>query len=303
MENAALMDYWGLVTRSLRLSWKHKFLWFFGFFAASSGGGNVGSWQEEGAPWLQDLFLRSPHVFVLLIMALVIVGLLLLVLNVISTGGLIRGVSEAGRERPITFSATWRAGLSTFWRLLGLTVLAILVFIVVTMVCVVPIVVSALGGPPGIAIAFVIAAVLFLPYIAFLLALTFTVTYAERQIVLRDAGVFDAVRYGWELLRARVGESFLLWLTALLSRLVFILGLIAALAVLAIPFFIIGIGNAFVALVLGIPVGVVFIILATSWFSTYLYALWTLAYERLSGYGGDVEESAWPEAVGATGDV
>jgi len=280
MTNALKMDYWDLVTRSLRLAWKYKFLWFFGFFV-SSGGGNVGQWQEDAAPWLREFFVMHPYAFVSLIIGVVILGLAMIVLNVISTGGLIRSTSLAHGGRPISFAQTWRAGLSTFWRLLGLSVLAILTVFAVTAGCAVPIVISALGGAPGIAIAFVIGAVLFLPYLAFLFLLTFTVTYAEREVVLQDADIFSAIREGWNLTKAWIWKSLAVWLVMLLSGLVFATALIMGILIVAIPFVLIGIGNLVAALVLGIPIGLAILVLASGWYGTYSYSVWTLTYEQL----------------------
>jgi len=297
MTDVLNIDYWDLVTRSLRVAWKYKFLWFFGFFASSGGGGNFGTWREDSAPWLREFFIRNPYAFVMIIMAVVIIGLILIVMNVISTGGLIRSTSAANRGLGISFSQTWSAGLSTFWRLLGLSILAIIAMLVVTLVCVAPVVISLLGGAPGIAIAILIAAVLFLPYVAFLFLLTFTVTYAEREIVLEGAGIFDAIRGGWELTRRWIWKSLMVWLVMFLSGIVYMVGLVAALLMLAVPFFAIGVSNLVLALVVGIPIGLVVVILASGWFTTYSYSVWTLAYEQLKAAGGGAPKPAGPEGV------
>lgn len=282
------IDYWDLVSRSVRTAWKYKFLWFFGFFA-SSGGGNIGRWSEGGGDRLRDFFLSNPMLLVLIVMGLVIVGLAFFVMNIICTGGLIRSTSRADRGIPVSFSQTWKAGLNAFWRLLGTTLLAILTFLVVTAVCMIPIVLSVLGGAPGIVVAVLIGAILFLPYIAFLFLLAFTVIYAEREIVLENAAVFDALRSGLELAKAHLGKSLMVWLVMLLSGLVFGLGMLFVLLILAIPFVLIGIGNLFLALVLGIPVGVAFVVVASGAYNTYAYSLWTLAYETLKGRPAGLE--------------
>ncbi len=294
MTDAVELDYWDLVSHSVKLAWKHKFLWFFGFFASASGG-NVGQWTEEGSGWVRDFFLQHLGILVLIVVGVVILWFAFLVMNIISTGGLIRGISDAARDRPVSFGETWRAGLNTFWRLLGLTVLAILTFLVVTAVCLFPIIMSLLGGAPGMAIAVLIGAVLFVPYVAFLFVLAFTVTYAEREIVLFGADVFDALREGWELTKRFIWKSMAVWLVMLLSGLVYGLGLVIALAFLAIPFVLIGIGNVVAGLALGIPVVLAFVAVATGAYATFSYSVWTMAYEKLRGVtrpGSAVPETA-----------
>jgi membrane-anchored glycerophosphoryl diester phosphodiesterase (GDPDase) len=282
MMDTVRIDYWDLVSRSVKLAWKHKFLWFFGFFA-SAGGGNVGQWTEEGGEWVRDFFYQHLELLVLIAVGVVILWLVFLVMNIISTGGLIRSISDAGKDRPISFGATWRAGLGTFWRLLGLSVLAVLTFLVVSAVCLFPIIMSVLGGAPGVAIAVLIGAVLFVPYIAFLFLLAFTVTYAEREIVLFGADVFDALREGWGLTKRFLWKSMGVWLVMLLSGLVYGLGLVIALAFVAIPFVLIGMGNLVAGLVLGIPVALALVVVATGAYTTFAYSVWTKAYETLKG--------------------
>ena len=286
MTQAVAIDYWDLVTRSIKFAWKYKFLWFFGFFASASGG-NIGQWTEEGGEWIRDFFMQHLGLLLIIIIAAVVLWLVFLVMNIISTGGLIRSASDANHGRPISFVSTWRAGLDVFWRLLGLTLLAILTFLVVTAVCVVPIVLSIIGGAAGAAIAVVIGAVLFFPYIAFAFLLAFTVTYAEREIAIHGADVFTAIRDGWELTKRFFWQSMLAWLVMLLAGLVYGLGFVIALAVIAIPFVLIGIANLVAGLALGIPIGLAFMAVATGAFSTFGYSFWTTVYEKLKSAVGE----------------
>ena len=294
MTDSVYMDYWDLVSRSVRLAWKHKFLWFFGFFASASGG-NLGQWTEEGGEWVSNFFLQHIGLLLVIVVAVVVLWLAFFIMNIISTGGLIRSVSNADRGRPISFGGTWSAGVTTFWRLLGLTVLAVLTFLVVTAACAVPVILSLLGGAAGVAIAVLIGAVLFIPYIAFLFLLAFTVTYAEREIVLFGADVFDAIREGWQLTKRFFWKSMVVWLVTLVCGLVYGLGFVIALAILAVPFVLIGMANLAAGLILGIPIGLAFIAIASGAITTFSYSVWTMAYERLKAASG--AGAAEPEAA------
>jgi hypothetical protein len=285
--SAASIDYWSLVSRSLRIVWKHKFLWFFGFFATAGGGGGGGfNWVEQGGPRIRDFFLANPAILVLTIVGLVIVWLVLFVMNLISTGAVVAGVRGASEGRGVTFGYAWREGLSAFWRLLGVAVLALIAFIFVTAICVVPIVLALFGGTSGIVIAVIIGAVLLLPYLAFLFLLAFTVTYAEREVVLAKASVFDAIYAGWDLTKRHIWKSLLVWLVMLGSGLLYALGLVLVLLIVAVPFILIGLANVFVALVIGIPIGVVIVVVASGAFGAYSYSVWTLAYDELKRIDG-----------------
>jgi len=277
MTDVVRIDYWEIVVRSLRLIWKRRFLWFFGFFASVSGGQAI-SWTDEGGPRIREFFLAHVEILVLVIVAVVVVWLALFIMNLISKGALIRSVGRAEREESISFETAWGDGLSTFWRLLGILVIGVALFLAGSIVVAVPIVLPLAAGAPGIAIAVLIGAILLLPYLAFLFALTFTVIYAEREVGVGDAGVTEALRIGWHLTRRFFVKSLGVWLVMFLSGMVFVLGLVITLLAVAIPFFLIGMANVAVALALGIPVGIVIVAVASGAYGAYAYSVWTLAY-------------------------
>ena len=289
------IDYWGIVTRSAGIAWNHKFLWFFGFFAASGGGGgNTANWGERGATEIKDFFMSHIEVLVAIIMGLVLLWLVLLVMNLISKGALLSCISRADDGENIRFEDGWHAGLKAFWGMLGISVTAFVVFLVVTALCVLAVVVPLIGGAAGVAIAVLIGAILFIPYIAFLFLLTFTIIYAEREYVIRGCGVADAFSAGLNLTKTCFWQSLLMWLVSFASAMAFLLSLLVALLAIAMPFILIGIASPPVGLILGIPVGIVVLILAVSAYSTYDHSLWTLMYRDLTGLS-----AASPQVVAA----
>ena len=284
MTAALNIDYWGIVTRSARIAWNHKFLWFFGFFAASGsgGGGNSGSMGEHGFEKIRAFFMAHIEVLVLIIMGAVLLWLVFLVLGLISKGALLSCARRADAGESIGFEDGWRAGLKAFWGLLGISVSAFFAFLIVVGVCVLAVVLPLVGGAPGIAIAVFIGAILFIPFLLFLFLLAFTVIYAERRYVLYGGGVGDALTFGWELTRSRFWQSILMWLVSFASAMAFFLALMVLLLAIAIPFILIGVASPVAGLVLGIPVGIVVMILAISAYTTYDYSLWTLMYGELT---------------------
>ena len=155
MTSTVNIDYWSLVSRSLRIVWKHKFLWFFGFFASASGGGGF-NWVEDAGPRLHQFFIANPEILVLVVVVAVIVWIALFVMNLVSTGALVACTHEASEGRHVTFGHGWREGLAAFWRLLAVVVLALIAFLFVTALCGIPVVLALFGGTPGIVIAIVI---------------------------------------------------------------------------------------------------------------------------------------------------
>ena len=296
MTTARSIDYWGIVTRSVRIAWNHKFLWFFGFFAASGGGGggNTANWGERGVDEIRAFFMSHIEVLVAVIMGLVLLWLVLVVMSLISKGALLSCISRADDGELVRFEDGWHAGLKAFWGMLGIGVTAFVVFLVVTALCVLAVVVPLIGGAAGVAIAVFIGAILFIPYIVFLFVLTFIVIYAEREYVIRGCGVGDALSAGWELTKTCFWQSLLMWLVSFASSMAFLISLLVVLLAIAIPFILIGVASPPVGLILGIPVGIVVLILAISAYSTYDHSLWTLMYRDLAGLS-----AAAPQVVAA----
>jgi len=274
------IGYWDIVQRSLKVVFRHKFLWFFGFFLAG-GGGSIGNWGEGISTESRHWMTTHVQLLTLLIVCAVILWFALVVMSLISKGALISGISESDQGRQITFSGQWSVGVRNALKILGITLLSVVMVLVVLVVLAIPILLPLAAGKVGIVIAVVIGAVLFLPFIAFLFALAFTIIYAEREVVLRGVDVFAGLDAGWEMTKRYVGKSLMMWLVSLLSTMMFGVGLGLGLLVLAIPFVLIGMANLVLGLALGIPVGLAVIVVLSGAFSTYEYSLWTLLYNEL----------------------
>ncbi len=290
MMTARSIDYWGIITRSAGIAWNHRFLWFFGFFASAGGGGgsDVASWGERGVGDVRDFFMSHIGVLVAIIMGLVLLWLVLFIMNIISKGALLSCISRADAGERVTFEEGWHAGIKAFWGMLGIAVAAFIAFLVVTAVCGLAVVLPLIGGAAGIAVGIFIGAILFIPYIVFLFLLAFTVIYGEREYVLCGGRVTDALSAGWELTRAYFRQSLLMWLVTVASSVAFVISLLIVLLAIAMPFILIGIASPVAGLILGIPVGLVVLILTISAYSTYEYSLWTLMYRDLTGLSAAV---------------
>jgi len=293
------IDHWDIVSRSVGFAWKHKALWVLGFFASVSGQ-NVLSWVEQGRPSLRTDILPNFGALSALVAVLVFVWIALLVANLIARAGLVAASSAADAgERP-TLEGAGASGVRSFLGMLALLALGVAAFLVGTLVCVVPVALPLAGGVPGVVIAVVIGAVLVLPYLAFVFALTFTVTFAERALVVERAPILAALGVGWRVTRQHFWTALVAWLVATLTTIVWGLGLFVAVLVLAIPLVILGSAHVTVALVLGVAVAVAVGITAAGAFGTYRFAFWTLLFRRLRGARADGAAAGPPDDAGGS---
>ena len=312
------MNYGDLIKDAFGISWRNKFLWFFGFFVGGTGAnlaGNVpsggGGFDGGGPEQLGAAGLAAqlgPGVFdkVALVVALVVVGVALLLafvaMTLISQGALAENVAAIDRGEGRRFSSGWRAGLGNFWRVLGYYVVFFLIGLGLLVAIGVPLALLiagtfALTDSVGARVAVAVLAGLLgiLLLLVVFVPLSIVAQYSLREVVVRRAGVFASVGGGYGVFRRNVGRSLLLWLVNLgLGIGVWIavlIGLLLVGLVLFLPTILLVFAEYTTAAVAaGIVAGVILlpIVLAVSGATgAFFHSYWTLAYLRLTGHRED----------------
>jgi hypothetical protein len=312
------MDYAKLIRDAWATTWRYRFLWVLGILAgggvgvpALNGGGGSSGWRVNQAdldntnPQLaaaaRDITEWSVANAPLLVFAVVVFGLFLLglvVLSMIAQGSMARATADLAIGQPSSLGRAWQAGLRLFWRYLGLWLMLIvigaLVAATVAGLAVLAFGAGAIAQAPSLTAALLaLLAVVLLTILIFGgLALSIVIAFAQRAIAVEDVGPVDAIRSGWRLLRAHLGDSLLAWLInlglAIASGVVVVAGVIAACALLfafgaalwaavgfTAPIFAYG-GLAIVALL-------AVVVMLGGIANTFFWNYWTLAYLRLSG--------------------
>ncbi len=294
-------SYGDVIRDAFRISWRNKFLWFFGFFAAggatniSSNFTNIPADFSGGLPpWVQNnltAIIVSAAVFA------AVLTLAFIALFLVSAGGLSESVAAIDRGEERRFGSTFRAGLSNFWRVLlqiillalislGLAIaillvagLPILITFLITESLAARIVVGILFGMLGL----LLLVLIFIPF-------GIVGQYALRALVVDRAGIAGGIREGYGLFRRNIGKSLLVWLINLgIGIGVGIAMLLATLVlglILFLPAILLGISEAttgaIVAGVFGAILLLPIIVILAGATGTYFHAYWTLAYLRLT---------------------
>ena len=320
------MSYGDLIRDAFGMTWRHKYLWFFGFFVGGLGGGSAGNagsggldgggseQSGTGASGLAAQFgpggFESAASMVALTVVVGLIALLFIALNLVSQGALAENVAAIDRGEGRRFGSGWRAGLGNFWRVLGYFVVYILIGIGLLVAIVLPlallvagtfaftqsvaarVIVAALAGLLGL----VLLIVVFVP-------LDIVGKYALREVVVRRTGVFASFGGGYRVFRRNVGSSLLVWLIRVgLSIGVTIAAIIAILIVgliLFLPAIILAAADqTAAAVVAGVVAGVILlpIFLAVSGATgAFFHSYWTLAYLRLTNPQTPVAATEPPE--------
>jgi hypothetical protein len=311
------MNYGELIKDAFRITWRNKFLWFFGFFAAggSSGGFNFPSggggdfdfddndFEQSGAATSMAMqfgqgLLDNLTLILAIIGVVLLIVLVFIVLNIISQGALAESVAAIDRGERRRFGTTWRAGTARFWRVLGYYVIFILIslglLLLIGLVLGLPVLGVFLGTESiGARVAAGILAGLtgIALLIAVFIPLAIIGQYALREIAVRGEGVIDSVGGGYRLFRRNIGRSLLVWLIQLGLMLglaiVYIIALILVGIVLFLPAIALGFAEYTVAAVIaGVVAALILLpllIVTSAALGTFNHAYWTLAYLRLEG--------------------
>jgi hypothetical protein len=308
------MNYGDLLSEAFRLTWRNRFLWFFGFFIVGGGGSfnfpaNFGG-QEMRNPlgpaagplrWISDnlvLFLTA------VIAVVVVLTLIFLVLSMISHGALAESVAALHRGETRGFGSAFRAGTANFWRVLGLKVLFLLIALGLMLVIFLPVVLGGLAAftltdSTGLRVLAVVLGVIFVFVALVVVFLPFAIInqFGLRELVVSRRRITESIAGGFRLFRRNIGRSLLVWLI----QLAVMLGLGIALLVVLVIFGAILLGPAIAlfatdhttaGVVAGVVGGILFLVpvfVISGAIGAFNHAYWTLAYLRLVEPPEDLE--------------
>jgi hypothetical protein len=312
------MRYGELLTRSFRISWRHRYLWLLALFAGEGGGGggNFGGnpggasgatsggnrggtsgaapptpaeVQAAVASWIAD------HLGLIVLVGVVVLVIILVLVGIscVAQPALVRASAEHDAERPYSLGPAFRFGLTAFWRILGLKLLALIFALVVLAIfgglVLWGVTSAAAGNHGGVGAAITIGILLALLLIPITIVLSVVYIFAVRAITLDGRGPISGISHGVRLIFRRLGRVALVWLIMLGISLGIGIGLFIVFLVLLIPLgllvFAAYVAGHGVGLVVAGTVAVIVLIVVSlvvagavgAFTSTY----WTLAYRRL----------------------
>jgi hypothetical protein len=218
--------------RGWQVTWNNKWLWLLGFLAALGGGSSYGSntnYQMNATDANAIPGALSPELAtalaggaLLLCCVAVVVGILLWLVSLASRGGLITSVAELDRGGVTSFGRAFRQGWSKLLPLIGMTLLLFAVVIILAIILgigfagTIAAAFAAGAGMESDALAGILgtAGIVFFCLLCLLIPLTIVLNliypFAYRGIMLRNMGVVESIRHGWQVLRTHLGDILLL---------------------------------------------------------------------------------------------
>ncbi len=266
------MDYSNLIKQAAQITWRYKFLWFFGIMMALCGQGGGGRAQfqmrmpfnpDGPAPHFPSFFpepLGQTPIWVYIVggtILFLVFGIISLIVGAIGRGALIKSVERVENGELVGFGQSWRDGIN---KIVPLGLLQALLYSPLVSMGVIFVIIfftqfwpffsqiatfrppAEPGEPPPFLREFFTFFPLFFATICggvcifFILQLIIGLflTFGSRAIVLENRGVLNSFRRSWNLFRQNITS------TVVLAILVLVIGFIVS--------FVVGIPSAIIML-------------------------------------------------------
>jgi len=256
--------YRNILKHAWAITWRHKYLWIFGIFAALLGNGgefeillnNAGanpaqalfpSWQGVAATgvfhWgtLANLgkLLKNDtlNMLIVLVTCLIILAIFIFVvwLVVVSQAALVNNTAAIIKQKKNNLKDGWRSGVINFWPVLGLNVLVKAVIYVLLVAISLPAIFWNTNFSANL--FYILALVIMVPVA---IILSFIAKYAIAYAVVNKYSVGRAIRHGWRLFKDNWLISFEMAVILFFINLLVGLAIVLAILVLAVPFLFLG---------------------------------------------------------------
>lgn len=312
--------YRNILKRALKLTWKFKYLWFFGLFAflidnggelqvmirgldlnfnegfmgtlrqfAETGVFSVSTLGNIGALFKSDPLTLFISLTVLLIVAAL--GLFLLWLSVVSQAAVVNNTARdiAGKEHD--FQEGLLAGIKNFWPVLGLNAILKVVLYLIFILVSLPLISSAFG--PDYKEGNLLFLVMFIVFVPLAILLSFIFKYSIAFAVIKGEKFVEAIRHGWMLFIDNWLVSLEMAFILFFIDLFYYLLLFWIILIISVPFiFVIGVltnlalmFNSGVILSFSIITILLVTLITRSIISTFQISSWTGLFVELTGRG------------------
>jgi len=304
-----MLSYRNLLKQALNISWKHKYLWFFGLFASllAAGGSieynilnqNINDGLVNGALLSAGSFAQTVitiknlglgfislfHFDILTIinsLTIILICLTLIItliwLSVSSQAALVISVRKIiGNNKKKEDILTIRAGLTNghkkFWSVLGLNVIIKLLINAVLFLSTLPLLLIAIKDSGWFVLAYVILFIIFLPIA---ISLSLMLKYAIAYSVLENEKFIISIEKGWKLFINNWLISLEMAIVLFIINFLVSFAILIALTILFFPLFLVGMTfSLFWLVILMVFLALVFLVLAGSALSTFQITTWT----------------------------
>ena len=305
-----------ILKRAWKLSWQHKWLWLFGFFAAFIGQGSVYEYLfrsfsnlSNGEPFLNTLteYANSGVIGMIswgkfatlwstnlsafgfgIITIIIVLFMFALIISfaIVGQAGLIQGTADLSKGKKTDLAKCFKTGVDKFWSIFGINLfMKVVVFGILVILAYLAFgFVSTVDYGANILYVFV-----FVIFIIISIVIYFLTIYGSAYIVLKNKNIKHSIAEAWQLFRKHIVVSLemglLLFIIMFCLALILLIGLLVVVSPLILVYFVLLVINSYAVMTL---VGILLILIVLSaliifgaWLTTFQLTSWILLFEEL----------------------
>jgi hypothetical protein len=284
------INYLQILKDAWKITWKNRYLWWFGLFILLSSGGSTSSksFEEKDFHQLSDFIAAHQQIILAVGAVLLIAWIVIVILSIISKGAIIKSIQKNTEGKENNFRDGFREGKKYFWKLILIWLLAFVFSLAAAFVFIVPAVLLFINDLVIFGSIMVFVAVVVLVPVFFLIC--FSAKFGSFYVVMADLRVWDSLEKGYDLILNNVGKSIIMALLLFVVNIIPLILFLTLLVFLAIPFLMLG-GLLYLFLktigiiLVGCLAGVVFVILLLivgSVLQVFLQTTWVLFFKEIA---------------------
>ncbi|MCK5510227.1 hypothetical protein KAI65_01605 [Candidatus Parcubacteria bacterium] len=309
-----------ILKRAWENTWRHKYLWFFGLFAALLGNGgelelifrgfdgpgknnlyigmqriletgffSKGTLSNMGRMAGEDpfsLFLALMTLFIILVLSL-----FLLWLSITSQVAIVHNTAKTKHDKEHDFKDGILTGMKNFWPVLSLNIISRLAIAIMFCIIALPLL-SEVFKNSGLASGWYI--IMFIIFIPLSLAFSFLIKYSIAFVVIKGQKTIQAVKSGWNLFKNNWIISIEMAVVLFFINFLVGLGVILLFLILTVPFLFIILMfsqmafyfNFWFIIVSSIILFLITIVFIGAMLATFQISSWTYLFMELVSKGG-----------------
>lgn len=303
------INYIQILKDAWQITWKNKFLWWFGLLIALGSPGFNFNFNPGGNENINDATIKKVLDFITQNMHWIIIGsiiflailIILMVIGIIARAGLTKSIDSVSKNKPVGFKQGMKEGKKYFWKLLGLGIT--IFFLILASVLVLGFPVIFLFVNKSYFVGIFLGLLAFLIFIPVLILVSFLRIYGNLYIVLGELRLSSALEKAYELFQKNFLASIIMELFfiplgfVLFFAIIFILIpiVIVFLAIGFILYLVSGTPGVIITAGIGIICFLVLLFLLRSAYETFAQSVWYLFFQEIAK--SKVEETVLEEVL------
>jgi hypothetical protein len=288
------IDYVSIFKRALNLTWKNKYLWWFGFFVSvfNAGGFNFflddskrNSGKEEK---VMAYFLQNWQWIIWILAGFLILWVAFLILGVISRGALISSIYKNSKGEGLNFKSSWMEGRKYFWKILLIAVSLGLTMCILGLAIVIP--VALLFINRRMVAGFFMAVLAVLIIIPLIILFNYLGIYGKIYVVLGNLDVRASLENAYALFSKNIVQSLIFGIIFIGLNLLVVFATLTALIPAIITFLLFGFLTALIfgkigaigAAIFGGFISIVLVFFIKSVYAVFVQSAWVFFFEEIA---------------------